>query len=30
MRDALLRELRAHTAGCQPSDDVTLIAGVVR
>jgi phosphoserine phosphatase RsbU/P len=30
IRDALLTELRAHTAGCPPFDDVTLIAGVVR
>jgi hypothetical protein len=29
-RDTIFRELRAHTAGCQPSDEVTLIAGVVR
>lgn len=30
IRDALLTELRAHTAGCPPFDDVTFITGVVR
>jgi len=30
IRDALLAELRAHTNGCPQSDDVTVIAGVVR
>jgi len=30
LRDSILAELRIHTDGCPPSDDVTFIAGVVR
>lgn len=30
MRDAMLTELRAYTAGCAQFDDLTLIAGIVR
>ena len=30
VRDALLRALSRHTAGCRQADDVTLISAVVR
>jgi sigma-B regulation protein RsbU (phosphoserine phosphatase) len=30
IRDAVLSALRLHTRECPPSDDVTLIAGVVQ
>ena len=30
IRDAVLAAVRAHTAGCPPFDDLTLITGVVR